>query len=193
MDIYRVRSMVWAVWLFVVPSGLMKVWTANRIPASDGDRLIARLVGAIILSTQVTRWVGQAKGTNAQVMTHWLSIISGVCAVVFLGYHFVALLLSKPNRRTKVAETKWRAVASESDEETMVRYGAARQKYRRLRVPFPVVFLGGLPFGYVFSTIPFFSLEYKHHNDNDAGLDFAHAHCGLAMVVLAVPTLRPCV
>jgi hypothetical protein len=156
---------LWAVWLLVEPSGLMKLWTANRIPASDGDRLIARLVAAIILGTQVTRWVGQAKGTNAQVIMHWLSIIFGGCAVVFLGYHFVALLLSKPERRTQVTETKWRAVASESDEEAIVRYRAAWQKYRRLRVAFRVLILGWLPFAYIFSAV----FRFFHWNINILG------------------------
>jgi hypothetical protein len=141
------------VWLLVRPSDLMNLWTAGRAPASDLDRLIARLVGVIMLSAQITHWVGQAKGTNAQVTMHWLSIVMGVCAVVFLGYHFVTLLASKLNPQTQVGEAKRRSVLLESDEEARVRYKAAWQKYRRLRIAFPVLVLGWLPFGYVFFAV----------------------------------------
>ncbi len=141
------------VWLLVRPSDLMNLWTAGRAPASDLDRFIARLVGVILLWTQVTTWVGQAKGTNAQVIMHWLSLVIGVCAVVFLGYHFVTILKSRPDRRTQVEEAKRRSVLLESDEEARVRYRAAWQKYRKLRIAFPLLILGWLPFGVVLSAV----------------------------------------
>jgi hypothetical protein len=142
-----------AVWLLVRPSGLLRLWTAHRVPASDGDRLVARLVGAIILWTQVARWVVQAKGTNAQVIMHWLSIVFGVCAVSFLGYHSVVLFASKSNRRAPVGEAKWRSLPQESEEETRARYRGAWQKYRKLRIAFPLLLLGWLPFGYLVSAV----------------------------------------
>jgi hypothetical protein len=106
------------VWLLVRPSDLMNLWTARRAPASEVDRFIARLVGVILLSTQVTTWASRAKNTNAEPIMHWLSIFLGVCAVVFLGYHFVRLLASKPDRRAQVAVAERRFLLPESDEET---------------------------------------------------------------------------
>ncbi len=141
------------VWLLLRPSDPMNLWTAGRAPASDLDRFIARLLGVIILWTQVTTWADQAKNTNAEPIMHWFSIVIGVCAVVFLGYHFVALLRSKPNRRTQVGEARWRSLPPESEEETRVRYRAAWRKYRRLCIAFPVLFAGWLPFGYVFFAV----------------------------------------
>jgi hypothetical protein len=46
-----------------------------------------------------------------------------------------------------------RYLLPESEEEAKVRYRAAWQKYRRLRVLFPLAFLGWLPFGGVVGVI----------------------------------------
>lgn len=94
------------VWLLVRPSDLVNVWSAHRVLASDFDRFVARLVGVIMLSAQVTHWVGQAKNTNAGLIMRWLSIIYWVGAVVFLGYHFVGLFGSKPDRRRQVDDSE---------------------------------------------------------------------------------------
>lgn len=141
------------VWLLVRPSDPMNLWTARRAPASELDRFIARLVGVIILWAQVTRWVSQAKNTNAEPIMHWFSIAIGVCGVVFIGYHFVGLLASKPHLPPQMQEAKRRSIPSESDEETSARYRAAWRKYRRLRVAFPLVILGWLPFGFVLFSV----------------------------------------
>jgi len=141
------------VWLLVRPSDLANLWTARRAPASDVDRFFARLLGVILLWTQVATWVGQAKNTNAEPVMRWLSIVIGACALVFLGYHFGALLKSGPNRRTQMEEAKRRSMRLESDEEARVRYRAAWRKYRRLRVAFPLLSLGWLPFGVVLSEV----------------------------------------
>ena len=50
-------------------------------------------------------------------------------------------------------EAKRRFTRSESDEETRARYKAAWRKYRRLRIAFPLLVLGWLPFGYVVSAV----------------------------------------
>ncbi len=78
---------------------------------------------------------------------HLLSIIFWVGAVVFLGYQLIRLFKSKPDRRMQVDEGRRRFLLPESEEESRVRYRAAWQKYRRLRVLFPLAFLGWLPFG----------------------------------------------
>ena len=67
----------------------------------------------------------------------------------FLGCHLMGLFTFKPHRRTRIEETERRFLLPESEEETKGRYGAAWKRYRRLRVAFPLVFLGWLPFGYI--------------------------------------------
>lgn len=141
------------VWLLVRPSDLVNLWSAHRVPASYWDRFTARLVGVIMLSGQVANLVSRAKNTEAEPIMHWLSIIFWVAAVAFLGYHFVRLFGSKPDRRRQVDEAKRRFLLPESEEESRVRYKTAWQKYRRLRVLFPLAFLGWLPFGYVGSAV----------------------------------------
>jgi len=141
------------VWLLARPSDLMNLWTAHRIPADDWDRFIARLLGVILIWTQITTWVSRAKNTNAEPIMHWFSIVTGVCAVVFLGYHFAALFTSEPGRGTQVGETNRRFLLPEQEEEARARYRAAWQKYRRLRLLFPLLILGWLPFGVVLSAV----------------------------------------
>jgi hypothetical protein len=141
------------VWLLVRPSDLVNLWTAGRSPASDVDRFFARLAGLSMLWGQVMHWVGQAKNTYAAPIMHWLSVTFLVGAVAFLGYHFVGLFKSKPDRPTRVDQAKRRFLLPESEEESRVRYGAAWKKYRRLRVLFPLAFLGWLPFGAVVGAV----------------------------------------
>ena len=141
------------VWMIVRPSDPVNLWTAHRALASDFDRFISRLVGVITLSAQVTQWAAQAKNTHAEPITHWAWIVFEVCAVVFLAYHLLVLLTSKPNQRTPPDQAKRRLLLPESEEEAKARYSAAWRKYRRLRVAFPVMFLGWLPFGYVLGRV----------------------------------------
>jgi rubrerythrin len=115
-----------------------------------------------MLWAQVTHWVGQAKNTNAERLMRSFSIIFGVGALVFLGYHFVRLFGSKPDRRTQVDEAKRHFLLPESEEEARARYRAAWQKYRRLRVLFPLAFLGWLPYAGVLGALfSFFHLTGK--------------------------------
>lgn len=84
---------------------------------------------------------------------HWFYIVSAVGAVVFLGYHFVRLFTTKPDRGTQVEGPERRYLLPETEEEARTRYRAAWQKYRRLRVLFPLAFLGWLPWGAVLGTV----------------------------------------
>jgi hypothetical protein len=72
-------------------------------------------------------------------------IILGVSALVLLGY-LVGLFGSKFDLRPRVER---RFLARESQEEARARYTAAWKRYQRLRVAFPLVFLGCLPFVYI--------------------------------------------
>jgi hypothetical protein len=149
-------------WLLLRPSDLMNLWTAHRAPASQADRFIARLVGVILLSAQLMYWVGQEKGTNSQVAVHWLSIVLGISAAVFLGYHLVCLFALSPDRRAQVQVAGRRLLLPESDEEAKARYRAAWRKYRKLRTAFAVLILGWLPLGVVLSAV-FRLLQWDWH------------------------------
>jgi len=153
-------------WLLVRPSDLVNLWTARRSPASDIDRFFVRLVGVMLLWAQATRWVSQAKNTHAEAIIRWFWIIFGVGAVAFIGYQFVGLFESKPDRHTQVAEAKRRYVLRESEEEARTRYRGAWRKYRRLRIAFPLVFLGWLPFGFVLGAV----FRFFDWNQNIAGI-----------------------
>jgi hypothetical protein len=141
------------VWLLLRPSDLTDLWTARRAPASDVDRFFARLVGVILLSIQIANWSGHAKNTGAEPIMHWLSTVMGVGIVAFLGYQFVTLLKSRPDRRAQVEVADRRFLLPESEEEARARYRAAWQKYRRLRIAFPLLILAWLPFGVVLSAL----------------------------------------
>lgn len=140
---------VLGVWLVARPSDLINLWTARRIPVSELNRFLLRLFGMFLLSMQVMHWELRAKSSNSGSMTRWFSIAFGVAAVAFLGYHFAGLFTSKLDQRTQVDKANRRYLLPESEGEAKVRYRAAWQKYRRLRVAFPVAFLGWLPFGYL--------------------------------------------
>jgi hypothetical protein len=142
-----------AVWLLARPGNLINLWTARRAPASDIDRFVARVLGVIILWTQIAALAAQAKSSDARTRLRWLLIAVALGALAFLVYHFVRLLASRPSRRAEVEEAKLHHIRSESDEEARARYKAAWQKYRRLRIAFPLVTLGWLPFGYVLSAV----------------------------------------
>jgi hypothetical protein len=139
---------VLGVWLFVQPSGLMGLYTAHRISASDVDRFLARMCGALMLSMSLVLWVNKARNAERGVIVHWPSIVLGVCAVVLLVY-FVVGRLAKGNRRTHAEEARRRFLLPESEEETRTRYRTEWQKYRRIRVFFAVAFFGWLPFVFV--------------------------------------------
>lgn len=144
---------LFGVWLLVRPPDLIGPWRVYGIPTGDWDRFFARLVGAILLGVQITRWDNQAKNTNAQPIMHLFSIVAAVCAVLFLGYHFVRLFTTEPGQARQVEGPERRYLLPESEEEARVRYRAAWQKYRRLRVLFPAAFLAWLPFGVVVGTV----------------------------------------
>lgn len=154
------------VWLLTRPSDLMNLWTGRRAPASEIDRFFARVLGVIILWTQVVTWEGHARNGNAQPLRHWFSIVTGVLGVAFLGYHFVALLALEHDQRPEVEETKRNSIRSESEEETKARYRAAWQKYRRLRIAFPLLTVGWLPFGFLL----FRAFRFLRWNENVAML-----------------------
>jgi len=142
-----------AVWLLARPSDLINFWTARRAPASDVDRFVARVLGVIILWTQIAAWYARAKNSNAGPTIRWLAITITVGAVSFLGYHLVHLLALRADRHVEVEEAKRRCIRSESAEEARARYRAAWQKYRRLRIAFPLLTLGWLPFGFLLSSV----------------------------------------
>lgn len=144
---------LFAVWLLVRPPDVLGPLTAYGIRFGDWDRFFARLAGAILLGAQITRWDNQAKNTNAQPIMRWFSVVAAVCAVLFLGYHFVRLFTTEPGRETQVEGPERRYLLPESEEEARVRYRAAWQKYRRLRVLFPLAFLGWLPFALLVMTV----------------------------------------
>jgi len=137
------------VWLLARPSDLINFWTARRAPASDVDRFVARVLGVIILWTQIAAWAARAKRSNTEATLPWLLIAVGLGALVFLGYHSLRLLASRPDRRAEVEEAKRHRIRSESDEDARARYRAAWQKYRKLRIAFPLLSLGWLPFGFL--------------------------------------------
>jgi hypothetical protein len=110
--------------------------------------------------------VRQTKDTNAGPIIYWLSIVSGVGAVVFLEYHLVVVLTSRLERRTQVEEAKQHDLLPESEEESRVRYRAAWRKYRMLRIAFPLVFLGWLPFGYIVGAV----FRFLNWNEFIAGI-----------------------
>ena len=86
------------VWLLARPGDLINFWTAHRAPASEVDRFVARVLGVIILSTQIAAWAAQAKRSNAEQALRWFLIAVGLGALVFLGYHFLRLLASRPDQ-----------------------------------------------------------------------------------------------
>jgi hypothetical protein len=152
------------VWLLARPGDLINFWTARRAPASDVDRFVARALGVIILWTQIAAWAAQGKRSNAEPTLRWSLIAVGLGALVFLGYHFLRLLASRPDRCAEVEEAKRHRIRSESDEEARGRYGAAWQKYRRLRIAFPLLTLGWLPFGFLL----FRAFRFLRWNENVA-------------------------
>lgn len=141
------------VWLLVRPSDLIGPFRVYGIPPADWERFFARLVGVILLCTQITRWDNQAKNTKAEPIMYWLSIVSAVCAVAFLGYLFVRLFTKEPGPRTQVEGPERRCLLPEPEEEAKARYRAAWQKYRRLRVLFPLAFLGWIPFAFFLGAV----------------------------------------
>lgn len=78
----------------------------------------------------------------------WIAILV-VIALALLGY-LVGLLSSKFDLRPRVER---RFLLPESEEEARARYRAAWRKYRRVRVAFPLTFVGWLPFGFALSAI----------------------------------------
>jgi hypothetical protein len=185
---------LFGVWLVVRPPDLVGPWKSYGVRFGDWDRFFARLVGVILLWVQITRWNTQAKNTNAEQTMHWFSVVSALCAVAFLGYHFVRLFTKEPGLRTQVEGPERRYLLPESEEEAKVRYRAAWQKYRRLRVLFPLAFLGWLPFG----VAVFLAFGLFHWNPYIATIIVLAwvpfiSIFGVAMVALEVPTLRLCV
>ena len=96
--------------------------------------------------------LGQTKNTNAEPIMHWLSIVLGVSALIFLGY-LVGLFASKRCRRTRVDEAKRSFLLPESEDEARARYRAAWRRYRRLRLEFPLLIPGWFVFGMLVSGL----------------------------------------
>jgi hypothetical protein len=139
--------------LLVRPSALLDFWTARRVPASDWDRFIARLVGAVILWLQIGRWAGQAQNGNLSLALNSLSILICAYAAAFLIYKLVRFVKSKHDDAKQTVQTAWDTVPSESEEEARARYHAAWQKYAFLRVAYPLLLLGWLPFAYILGAV----------------------------------------
>lgn len=160
-------------WLLLRPSDLVNLWSGRRVRASDFDRFIAQMVGVIMLSAQVTYWVGQAKNTNAGPIVRRFSIVFWVGAGIFLAYRVVHLFGPKPDRRAQVDEAKRRYLLPESEEEARARYKAAWQEYRKLRVLFPLAVFGWLPFVVVLSAVLGLFLRFFHLSGNIWGVFWA--------------------
>ena len=80
--------------------------------------------------------------TGMEIENVWKAIL-GVSVLALLGY-LVGVLSSKFDLRPRVER---RYLLPESEDEATARYRAAWQKYRRLRILFPLALLGWLPFG----------------------------------------------
>ena len=105
------------VWLLARPGDLINFWTARRAPASDVDRFVARVLGVIILWTQIAAWAAQARMSNAGPTLRWFLIAVALGALAFLGYHLLRLLATRPDRRLEIEKAKRHRIESESDEE----------------------------------------------------------------------------
>ena len=91
----------------------------------------------------------------------WKATI-GVTVIVLLGY-LVGVLSSKFDLRPRIER---RYLLPESEDEARARYRAAWQEYRKLRILFPVAFLGWLPFVIVLSAV----FSFFHLSGNIAGV-----------------------
>lgn len=144
-----------SIWPWVLISlDLAAVWLLARpsfFGNNDWNRFLARLAAGIFLSMQIAYWVERSKNTRAEPVMHWFSIAFGMGAVAFLGYHFVRLFTSESALQVESPERRY--LLPESEEDARVRYRAAWQKYRRLRVLCPLSFLGWLPFAGVLGLI----------------------------------------
>ena len=79
----------------------------------------------------------------------WLLVILGGSALILLGY-LVGLFSSKFDLQPQVER---RFLVPETEEEARTRYRAAWQKYRRVRLEFPLSIPGWLVFGMLLSGL----------------------------------------
>ena len=137
------------IWLLVHPGGLARFRTARRTLISGTDRLIGRLVGALILWTQFLRWAGPTKNRNVHVALEGSLFLILATAAVFVAFKIVGSIRSNKSSGKSVGKDEWRAAGPESEAETKARYQAAWARLRRLRVAFRVLLFAWLPFAYL--------------------------------------------